>query len=107
MHHNIRVTTVDYRSRQHEIDFVMTPYLASTPLSIVAALETLQLNYARTDMHYDEFFVRTTGLDALAVRPQFGDYPDYFSEPELPIPSEEFNKLTIDSEGIVSNEDGT
>ena len=100
--------TVDYQSRRHELKIVFAPYLKSEPLSIEDALNTLNITYEGTTFHEDEFERRTTGLDALQVRPEFGYYPyGRGSEPQSPIPSLQYDRLSVDAEGIVANIDGS
>ncbi|KAG7095023.1 hypothetical protein E1B28_005817 [Marasmius oreades] len=98
--HNID-TTIDYQSRQHEIEFVLTPYTGSENLNFGDAQKTLQLTYKNTTLMFERNNTKTSGLDALAVRPTQG------SDPELPIPSEEFSHLSLDVEGLVAAPDGT
>lgn len=51
---------------------------------------------------------KTSGLDALAVRPAAsGSVSDPLVDPQMPIASTAEPHLTIDAEGIVSNSDGT
>lgn len=52
--------------------------------------------------------MNTTGLDALAVRKAELGFPLLaLSDPQMPIPSQSFNRLTLDLEGLVLNADGT
>lgn len=94
--------TIDYQGRQHEIDFVLTPYYGIANLSFEDAQKTLNLTYKSTLLYWDRGInVSTTGLDALAVRAsQDGD-------PEMPIPSLDFNHLSVDCEGLALSADGT
>ncbi|KAG8942630.1 hypothetical protein FRC03_002993 [Tulasnella sp. 419] len=92
--------TVDWQTRQHEIDFVLTPYTGSTPLSFSDAKKTLELTYKKTLLYTERQNKKPTGLDALDYRPATG------SDPELPIPSKTKDNLSLDAEGLVLNNDG-
>ncbi|PPQ84110.1 hypothetical protein CVT24_002358 [Panaeolus cyanescens] len=84
--------TVNYQSRQFEIDFVLNPYDGSANLDFVSAQQTLE----------------TSGLDPTGVRPaQLGSQLIPFSDPEMPIVSKADNRLVLDVEGVVANHDGT
>ncbi|EJD01313.1 uncharacterized protein FOMMEDRAFT_30029 [Fomitiporia mediterranea MF3/22] len=93
--------TIDYQGRQQEIDFVLQPYYGDADLNFSEAQETLQLQYQQTLLYVDEFNNKTTGLDALGVQPAGGGFP------VLPVPSEVFNHLSVDCEGLVLNADGS
>ncbi|KAI0330295.1 hypothetical protein GY45DRAFT_758973 [Cubamyces sp. BRFM 1775] len=99
--------TIDYQARQHEIDFVLSPYYDSDNLSFDDALQTLKLTYKDTLLYTERESRKTTGLDALGVRPaeslaRFLTIED----PALPIaPSN--GDLAVDAEGLVLNSDGT
>ena len=96
--------TVDYQARQQRIDFVMSPYYDADNLSFDDAQDTLQLTYRSTLLYTERDDQKTTGLDALAVRPaqQSGAVED----PPFPIaPSN--GHLSIDAEGLALNADGT
>lgn len=86
------------------MDFVLNPYYDTVPLSFNASQQTLVLNY-RSSLLYTELQGKTTGLDALAVRPagQVGNA----MEPPEPIANSMFNHLCLDAEGLVLNADGT
>ncbi|KLO16353.1 hypothetical protein SCHPADRAFT_901583 [Schizopora paradoxa] len=100
--------TVDYQGRQFDIDFVLTPYYGTADLSFDDALQTLSLTYIRTLLYTERNDTKTTGLDALAVRAADSGFPqDPTADPPLPIPSQSFNRLTLDCEGLVLNADGT
>ncbi|PPQ92636.1 hypothetical protein CVT25_007715 [Psilocybe cyanescens] len=100
--------TVDYQARQHEIDFVLTPYYASENLTFQAARQTLKLSYRNTVLQFDRLHKKTSGLDPTAVRDaQLGSNVIPFLDPAMPIVSKADNRLVIDAEGIVSNSDGT
>ena len=92
--------TIDYQGRQHEIDFVLSPYYGTDSLTFEDAQKTLNLTYKSTLLYWDRGDdVRTTGLDSLGIRPsQDGD-------PEMPIPSLDFNHLSVDCEGIALSAD--
>ncbi|KAG8918311.1 hypothetical protein FRC02_002463 [Tulasnella sp. 418] len=93
--------TVDWQTRRHEIDFVLTPYTGSTPLSFSDAKKTLELTYKKTLLYTERQEKKPTGLDALDYRPATG------SDPELPIPSKTKDNLSLDAEGLVLNNDGS
>ncbi|KAF9261627.1 hypothetical protein L218DRAFT_869593 [Marasmius fiardii PR-910] len=93
--------TIDYQSRQHEIDFVLTPYTGSENLNFEDAQKTLQLTYKNTTLMFERNNTKTSGLDPLAVRPTQG--PD----PAMPIPSQSYSHLSLDVEGVVAAPDGS
>ncbi|KIY47906.1 hypothetical protein FISHEDRAFT_65936 [Fistulina hepatica ATCC 64428] len=87
--------TVDYQSRRHNIDFLLTPYYGTTTLD--DATETLQLFYRNK--------TKTTGLDALSVRAPV--VPRTYDDPAMPIANKSYPHLSVDIEGIVLNNDST
>lgn len=95
--------TVDYQGRQHDIDFLLSPYYGIASLTFADAQKTLALTYRRTLLYTERNRAKTTGLDAFAVRPANASTGD----PPLPIPAQDINRLTVDCEGIVLNADGT
>ncbi|KAI8970883.1 esterase-like activity of phytase-domain-containing protein [Trametes punicea] len=99
--------TIDYQARQHEIDFVLSPYYGADDLSFDTALQTLKLTYRNTLLYTERESRKTTGLDALGVRPAEALYRLLtIEDPPLPIaPSN--GDLTVDAEGLVLNSDGT
>ncbi|OBZ77982.1 hypothetical protein A0H81_01866 [Grifola frondosa] len=100
--------TIDYQARQHQIDFVLSPYYSANNLSFDDALNTLQLTYRDTLLYFERHMTKTSGLDALAVRAQqwgFPLVPD--ADPQMPIASTNYDHLTVDAEGLVLNADGT
>ncbi|KAF8578468.1 hypothetical protein K439DRAFT_1621271 [Ramaria rubella] len=98
--------TVDYQGRQHIVDFTLSPYYGAAPLSFNDSQLTLQLNYRSTMLYTERENKRTTGLDALAVRqPAFINL--FVVDPAQPIANRTFNRLTLDSEGLALNADGT
>ncbi|KAF5353668.1 hypothetical protein D9758_008665 [Tetrapyrgos nigripes] len=100
--------TVDYQARQFEIDILLNPYYGSDNLDFEDAQKTVQLTYKRTILQFDRNDTKTTGLDALAVRPAQNGFPsDPLADPEMPIASEDEPHLTIDAEGLVANSDGS
>ena len=100
--------TINYQGRQHTIDFVLTPYYSTTDLSFTAAQETLQLTYRSTLLYTERNNVQTSGLDPLAVRAAQSGFPSNpLADPPLPIASTSLPHLTLDSEGLVLNDDGT
>ncbi|KAL0581259.1 hypothetical protein V5O48_000742 [Marasmius crinis-equi] len=101
-------TTIDYQARQHEIDFVLTPYTNSKKLSFADAQKTLQLTYKNTTLMFERNDVKTSGLDALAVRPAQDGFPAVTdADPEMPIPSTDYSHLSLDVEGVVAVADGS
>lgn len=108
------VGTVNYRSRHHEINFVLSPYYDTTNLTFANAQKTLAVHYAKTVLHYDRWdgkaFGNTSGLDALGVRPaEFDSTSKYLplEDPPMPIANSTYKHLTIDAEGLVELPDGT
>lgn len=100
--------TIDYQSRQHEIDFIFTLYYGSTNLDFAAAQKTLALAYKNTVLKFERNNTKTSGLDPAAVRAAQSGFPQTFTaDPQLPIASTSLAHLTLDVEGIVSNRDGT
>ncbi|KAJ7572622.1 esterase-like activity of phytase-domain-containing protein [Mycena floridula] len=99
---------IDYQSRRHEINFVLTPYTGSANLNFTAAQQTLTLNYIDTTLEFERNATKTSGLDPIAVRPaQAGATTNPLSDPAMPIASNAEPHLTIDAEGIISNADGS
>ncbi|KAF9049090.1 esterase-like activity of phytase-domain-containing protein [Panaeolus papilionaceus] len=100
--------TINYQSRQFEIDFVLNPYYGSANLGFVAAQQTLQVIYKKTILQFDRFHKTTSGLDPSAIRPaQFGFETFPFLDPIMPIVSDADNRLVLDVEGLVAHRDGT
>ena len=92
--------TVDYQARQHQIDFVLSPYYGTSNLAFDVALNTLNVTYRSTLLYTERNDTKTTGLDALAVRPATSVDP--------PLPEAPSNDhLSVDAEGLVLNSDGT
>ncbi|KAL0071104.1 hypothetical protein AAF712_001662 [Marasmius tenuissimus] len=101
-------TTVDYQARQHDIDFVLTPYTKSKKLSFDDAQKTLELTYKSTTLMFERNGVKTSGLDGLAVRPAQNGFPGVAdADPEMPIPSQNYSHLSLDVEGLVAAADGS
>lgn len=99
--------TIDYQSRQHEIDFVFSPYYDSSKLSFSDAQDTLVLTYINTVLRFERNNVKTSGLDPTAVRAAQSGFPDDpTADPQMPIASTSEPHLTIDAEGLVANDDG-
>ncbi|KAF8956171.1 esterase-like activity of phytase-domain-containing protein [Flammula alnicola] len=100
--------TIDYQARQHEIDFVLTPYYGTNNLTFQDAQQTLQLTYRDTVLQFDRLDKKTSGLDPTSVRdaqPGFQSIP--FLDPVMPIVAKVDNRLVLDVEGLVANRDGT
>ncbi|KAG7441536.1 uncharacterized protein BT62DRAFT_1042844 [Guyanagaster necrorhizus] len=99
--------TVNYQARQHDIDFVLTPYYGTDDLSFDDAQGTLTVVYKNTTLQYERDDNKTTGLDSLGVRPAMAGFPlDPFADPQMPVPITIPN-LSIDAEGIIANLDGS
>lgn len=99
--------TIDYQSRQHEIDFIFTPYYASANLDFITAQKTLPLTYKNTVLKFERNNTKTSGLDPTVVRAAQIDFPQrVVADPELPVASKSLPHLTLDVEGVVSNNDG-
>ncbi|EIN10940.1 hypothetical protein PUNSTDRAFT_133002 [Punctularia strigosozonata HHB-11173 SS5] len=102
------ITTINYQGRQHSIDFTLTPYYGTSALSFSDAQQTLKLNYKSTLLYFDRGHVKTSGLDALGIRPaEDGSPQDSLADPVMPIPNSTFNHLSVDAEGLVLNADGS
>ncbi|EDR07135.1 uncharacterized protein LACBIDRAFT_235871, partial [Laccaria bicolor S238N-H82] len=101
-------TTVNYQSRQHEVDFTLKPYAGATNLDFTTAQQTLTLSYRKTTLQFDRFGKTTSGLDPTAVRPAVPGHEFVaFLDPEMPIVSRRDDRLVIDAEGLVANADGS
>ncbi|KAG6835222.1 hypothetical protein H0H93_003765 [Arthromyces matolae] len=101
-------STIDYQSRHHEIDFVLTPYYGSANLTYDDAAQTLNLTYRKTVLNWDRKHVKTSGLSPVAVRPAEFGYPLLaIADPQMPIASNAEPHLTIDAEGLVHLPDGS
>ncbi|KIY62456.1 hypothetical protein CYLTODRAFT_494631 [Cylindrobasidium torrendii FP15055 ss-10] len=94
------VETIDYQARQHYIDFWLTPYTDSSKLSFEDAQLTLVLSYSHTVLLNERDGKKTTGLDSGSHRNATG------GDPVLPTPTST-DRLSLDVEGIVANEDGS
>lgn len=100
--------TINYQARQHELDFVFTPYYGSANLTWETAQETLKVTYKKTTLLYERKNKKTTGLDPLSFRKaQFGNELLPLLDPILPIASKTDDRLVLDVEGLVLNNDGT
>ncbi|KAI0746830.1 esterase-like activity of phytase-domain-containing protein [Daedaleopsis nitida] len=95
--------TIDWQSRQHQIDFVLSPYYDSSDLTFEEALDTLKVTYRDTLFYTERNSQKTTGLDATGVRP--AQTSGNVSDPAFPVASN--GHLSVDSEGIALNADGT
>ena len=99
---------IDYQARQHEIDFVLTPYTGSPNLSFTNAQKTLKLSYRNTTLMFERNSKKTSGLDSTAVRAaQPGSQTNPLLDPQMPIVSDADDRLVLDVEGLVTNQDGT
>lgn len=112
--------TINYQARQHTLSFTLTPYYNSTPLSFSDAQSTFWLTYVDTLFYTEREGRKTTGLDALGVRPARGvggeggegegwgeGWGEGLEDPVMPIPNGTFDRLTLDCEGLVLGGDGT
>ncbi|KAF6759459.1 esterase-like activity of phytase-domain-containing protein [Ephemerocybe angulata] len=90
-----------YQTRQHEIDFVLNPYEGSKNLDYSEALKTLTLSYQRTVLQFDTDGSKLSGVDPNGTRPPTS------SDPALPLVSSADPRLTLDTESIVEDVDGT
>jgi len=66
------------------------------------------VTYRNTVVSFERLHKKTSGLDSNAVRkaqPLSNFIP--FLDPEMPIISQADNRLVLDVEGLVANEDGT
>jgi hypothetical protein len=93
--------TVDYQARHHEVDFELFPYYGTDNLDFDTAKETLKLEYKKTTLYFERENTATSGLDPVGVRPETGD------DPGLPTASDDYPHLSVDTEGLVLNKDGT
>lgn len=87
---------------------MLTPYYGTANLTFDQSLSTLLLQYKSTLLYKDRFDVKTSGLDALGVRPaEFGFPLLAIADPEMPIPNDTYSHLSMDNEGLALNPDGT
>ncbi|CAA7265661.1 unnamed protein product [Cyclocybe aegerita] len=102
------VATINYQARQHEIDFVLSPYYESANQTLEAGARSLQLQYKKTILQYDRQRKTTSGLDPNAVRgAQRGFELNPLRDPEMPVVAKEDDRLSLDVEGLVTNKDGS
>ncbi|KAI0682256.1 esterase-like activity of phytase-domain-containing protein [Earliella scabrosa] len=94
--------TIDWQNRQHIIDFVLSPYYGTEELDFNDAQNTLNLTYRSTLLYTERDAQKTTGLDALGVRPAQA----LTADPVLPV-SGPNGRLSVDAEGIALNADGS
>ncbi|KAF8209524.1 esterase-like activity of phytase-domain-containing protein [Mycena galopus ATCC 62051] len=103
------ISPIDYQARRHEFAFVLTPYTDSQNLSFANAQLTFRLTYLNTTLIFERNDTKTSGLDPSAIRaaePGFGP-TDPLADPQMPIASVTEPHLTLDSEGMIINTDGT
>ncbi|KAG8726450.1 hypothetical protein FRC12_023396 [Ceratobasidium sp. 428] len=91
---------IDWQARQHSFDFVLSPYYGKSNLAFDTAAKTISLQYKST-LLYSRAGAPTSGLDATSSIASSGAYP------VLPAPLEASAKLTLDTEGLVLNTDGS
>ncbi|KAJ7669756.1 esterase-like activity of phytase-domain-containing protein [Mycena rosella] len=102
------ITTIDYQARRHELQFVLSPYYNSTPLTFAAAQTTFQLTYQNTTLEFERNDTKTSGLDATAIRAAMaGAGTNPLADPQMPIASTAEPHLSVDAEGLIANADGT
>ncbi|KXN82127.1 hypothetical protein AN958_03181 [Leucoagaricus sp. SymC.cos] len=99
-------STINYQARHHEIDFVLKPYYGSDNLSFNDAQLTLEVKYVKTVLEFDVGRKPTSGLDPTGVRLSMNSRDRAFPGP-LPIVSHADDRLVLDVEGIITNEDGS
>ena len=87
--------TTDYHARIHRFSFKLTPNMASAPRGQIG----LDLEYNSSLMLRDAEGALTTGLDATAIRPGAGDFPD--------LPAASNGHVSLDDEGLAVGRDGT
>ncbi|KAG9126703.1 hypothetical protein FRC07_002327 [Ceratobasidium sp. 392] len=92
--------TIDWQARQHSFDFVLSPYYSKSNLAFDAAAKTFTLQYKST-LLYSRAGAATSGLDATSSIASSNAYP------MLPAPPGASPKLTLDTEGLVLNADGS
>jgi hypothetical protein len=99
---------IDYQARQHEINFVLTPYTGSRNLSFTNAQKTLKLTYRNTTLMFERNGKKTSRLDSTAARPaQPGSQTNPLLDPQMPIVSTADDRLVLDVEGLAASQDGT
>ncbi|QRV99558.1 hypothetical protein RhiJN_27577 [Ceratobasidium sp. AG-Ba] len=92
--------TIDWQGRQHTFDFVLSPYYGKSKQDFDTGARSLSLQYMST-LLYSRAGVPTSGLDATSSIASSGTYP------VLPAPPGANPKLTVDTEGLVLNADGS
>jgi hypothetical protein len=97
--------TINYQGRRHEIDFILTPYYGTDNLTFTDAQKTLALEYKGTVLEFDVGHKTTSGLDPQGVR--FPEPRDELFPGPLPIVSEADDRLVLDVEGMIANDDGS
>ncbi|KAB5592254.1 hypothetical protein CTheo_4299 [Ceratobasidium theobromae] len=93
--------TIDWQARNHIFDFVLTPYHDKTNLDFDTAAKTFSVQYKDTLLYTGAPGFLTSGLDAT------GSISNTTAFPILPAPLTADHKLSIDSEGLVLNADGS
>ncbi|KAJ6500963.1 esterase-like activity of phytase-domain-containing protein [Mycena sanguinolenta] len=102
------ISPIDYQARRHELSFVLTPYTDVQPLSFADAQKTFSLTYVKTTLLFERNNTKTSGLDPAKIRAAQPGFPtNPVADPQMPIASTAEPHLTLDSEGIVINADGT
>ena len=89
---------IDYQVRHHDVDFVLSPYYGTANLSFITAQNTLKLKYKSMLLYKDDNGVPTSGLNPLSIRT---------GNLALPVARADYQRLCLDPEGIVLNEDGS
>ncbi|KAF7358952.1 Phytase-like domain-containing protein [Mycena sanguinolenta] len=102
------ISPIDYQARRHELSFVLTPYTDVQPLSFDDAQKTFALTYVNTTLLFERNNTKTSGLDPANIRAAQPGFPtNPLADPQMPIASTAEPHLTLDSEGIIINADGT
>ena len=96
--HNTQ-NTVDYQARRHLFGFSLNPYYDAAKLGYEQAKQTFQFEYKYTVL-YKALGQATTGIDPLSFTNNTGDI-------HYPIPTASNRKVSLDTEGLVYNNDGT
>ena len=103
--------TINYQNRVHKFQVTLTPNDCATASN--PSPPNVQLKYLDTVLFVDPSNMPTTGLDA-DPDPPYLTFPGYPDLPSVTYPGDGFNhtgpggtRVTIDSEGIVLNADGS
>ncbi|KIM32609.1 hypothetical protein M408DRAFT_6128 [Serendipita vermifera MAFF 305830] len=89
---------IDWQTRQHVVKFTLKPYYGVANLPFSEAAKTLKLDYVSTTLY------------TFNGKPTSGDDPEFVdtvSGIKYPVVASNYTRLTTDTEGLVSNKDGT